>query len=83
MMAAGLANITAGFGRALRSWAQRRQGTDPLEVELHTRRIYILPTRAGMLFAMITFVMLLGEARLLPLVASRRGSHVAATGAPV
>jgi uncharacterized protein (DUF58 family) len=60
MMAAGLANITAGFGRALRSWAQRRQGTDPLEVELHTRRIYILPTRAGMLFAMITFVMLLG-----------------------
>ncbi|MGI9330276.1 MAG: DUF58 domain-containing protein [Gammaproteobacteria bacterium] len=59
-MAAGLANITAGFGRALRSWAQRRQGIDPLEVELHTQRIYILPTRAGMVFAVIILVMLLG-----------------------
>jgi exosortase len=37
----------------------------------------------GLITFSVAFVMLLGEARLLELVASRRGSHVATTGAPV
>lgn len=59
-MAAGLAALNYRFGQALRAWAKRRQGTDPPDVELQTRRIYILPTRAGLIFALIAFVMMLG-----------------------
>lgn len=59
-MAAGLAALNNRFGQALRAWAKRRQGIDPPDVELQTRRIYILPTRAGMIFAVIAFVMMLG-----------------------
>lgn len=59
-MVAGLAAIHDRFGRALRAWARRRQGIDPPDVELQSRRIYILPTRSGLIFGLITFVMLLG-----------------------
>lgn len=59
-MAAGLSALSQGFGRALRAWAHRRQGTDPHDLELLPRRIYILPTRSGLIFALIIFVMLLG-----------------------
>lgn len=59
-MAAGLAALNHRFGQALRAWAKRRQGTDPPDVELQSRRIYILPTRAGLIFALIAFVMMLG-----------------------
>ncbi len=41
------------------AWARRRQGDDQLPVTLHTRRIYILPTRAGLSFAALLLVMLL------------------------
>ena len=40
-------------------WARRRQGEDRLPLQLATRRIYILPTRAGFAFAALLFVMLL------------------------
>jgi uncharacterized protein (DUF58 family) len=59
-MAAGLAALNQRFGQALRAWARRRQGIDPPDLALESRRIYILPTRAGVIFAVITFVMLLG-----------------------
>lgn len=59
-MAAGLAALNDRFGQALRAWAKRRQGTDAPDVELQSRRIYILPTRAGLIFALIAFVMMLG-----------------------
>lgn len=59
-MAAGLAALNQRCGQALRAWAKRRQGIDPPDVELQTRRIYILPTRAGLIFALIAFVMMLG-----------------------
>lgn len=36
--------------RRLRSWALRRQGPDHLPLTLRTRRLYILPTRAGLAF---------------------------------
>jgi uncharacterized protein (DUF58 family) len=45
-------------GRAA-AWARRRQGDDQLPLTLHTRRIYILPTRAGLAFAALLLVMLL------------------------
>lgn len=59
-MTAGLGALNHRLGQALRAWARRRQGIDPPVIELQTRRIYILPTRAGLIFAVIAFVMLLG-----------------------
>jgi uncharacterized protein (DUF58 family) len=41
------------------AWARRRQGEDRLPVTIATRRVYILPTRAGLAFAALIFVMLL------------------------
>ncbi len=40
-------------------WARRRQGPDDLPVTLSRRRLYILPTRAGMAFAALVLTMLL------------------------
>ena len=44
-------------GRAAR-WARRRQGLDPLPLVLRARRLYILPTRAGLGFALLLLLML-------------------------
>ncbi|HET9865615.1 MAG TPA: DUF58 domain-containing protein [Steroidobacteraceae bacterium] len=41
------------------AWARRRQGDDSLPVTLLPRRIYILPTRAGLAFAALLLVMLI------------------------
>jgi len=40
-------------------WMRRRQGTDRLPVTLARRRLYILPTRAGLAFTALLFLMLL------------------------
>jgi uncharacterized protein (DUF58 family) len=45
--------------RRAAAWARRRQGDDLLPVTLHTNRIYVLPTRAGMAFAALLLTMLL------------------------
>lgn len=50
---------TQKFRRRAATWARRRQGDDQLPVTLHTRRIYILPTRAGLAFAGLLLTMLL------------------------
>jgi uncharacterized protein (DUF58 family) len=42
-------------------WARRRQGADAHSVELVRRRIYVLPTRFGLVFAAMLFAMLLGS----------------------
>lgn len=52
--------VSARISHHAREWARRRQGTDPRSVCLHGNRIYILPTRAGLIFAAIVFAMLLG-----------------------
>lgn len=44
-----------------RNWARKRQGNDPSPVTLERRRVYILPTRAGVIFGMMLFAMLLGS----------------------
>lgn len=43
----------------LASWSRRRQGEDRLPLQLAARRIYILPTRAGLGFALLTTLVLL------------------------
>ncbi len=40
----------------VRDWALRRQGTDALPLRLRARRLYILPTRAGLAFAALAAV---------------------------
>src|SRR4051812_42155337 len=45
--------------RGVAAWARRRQGEDRLPVQIATRRIYILPTRAGLAFAALLLLMLL------------------------
>ena len=42
-------------------WARKRQGADRPVTELHSRRIYILPTAIGLVFALMAFTMLLGS----------------------
>lgn len=42
------------------AWVRRRQGPDRLPLVLARRRLYILPTRAGLAFGGLWFVMLLG-----------------------
>jgi uncharacterized protein (DUF58 family) len=61
---AATAHATAGrwtlkIRRRAAAWARRRQGDDRLPVTLHTRRIYILPTRAGFAFGALLLTMLL------------------------
>jgi len=45
----------------VRRWAKDRQGIDPRATRLASRRIYILPTAVGLVFALMTFTMLLGS----------------------
>ena len=49
------------FSRKAQNWARRRQGIDPHSSYLASRRIYILPTRPGVIYAAIVFTMLLGS----------------------
>jgi uncharacterized protein (DUF58 family) len=49
------------FAEWAAEWARRRQGEDGKTVALRWRRIYILPTRYGLGFAMLVFAMLLGS----------------------
>ena len=51
--------LMAKLRRRMARWARRRQGEDQLPVTIATRRIYILPTRGGLAFAALLFVMLL------------------------
>lgn len=45
--------------RRIAAWIRRRQGGDALPLTLHRRRVYILPTRAGLAFLILLFLMLL------------------------
>ena len=42
-------------------WARQRQGIDPALTRLESRRIYILPTGVGLVYALMSFAMLLGS----------------------
>jgi uncharacterized protein (DUF58 family) len=43
----------------LRAWSARRHGTDELPMKIHRRRIYILPTRYGLMLACLLVAMLI------------------------
>ena len=60
-----LSRLIPGLGgaaqRRARRWARKRQGTDADTTRLSARRTYILPTGVGLVFALMTFAMLLGS----------------------
>lgn len=51
--------IRSAIRRRGAAWARRRQGEDRLPATITTRRVYILPTRGGVAFALLLFVMLI------------------------
>jgi len=53
--------VARSMERWAAAWARRRQGEDAHAVLLRRRRIYILPTRFGLLFGAMAFAMLLGS----------------------
>ena len=53
--------IGAATTRRVRKWAHNRQGTDATSTTLTARRTYILPTGVGLIYALMTFAMLLGS----------------------
>lgn len=53
------AGLRRKFESRLAAWVKRRQGGDSLPVAIHRRRLYILPTRAGLGFALLLSGMLL------------------------
>lgn len=56
---APFAGLRRSLEARLATWVKRRQGSDALPVALHRRRLNILPTRAGVGFALLLFGMLL------------------------
>jgi uncharacterized protein (DUF58 family) len=53
--------VSRSLERWAAGWARRRQGADAHSIALRRRRIYILPTRFGVVFAAMVFAMLLGS----------------------
>ena len=47
------------FDRRMRGWSLKRHGPDRLPLAIVRRRVYILPTSFGLLYALILFAMLL------------------------
>ncbi|HEX7718731.1 MAG TPA: DUF58 domain-containing protein [Woeseiaceae bacterium] len=56
-----LPSLRGAVARRAERWARRRQGVDPASTYLRSRRVYILPTGVGLVFALMTFAMLLGS----------------------
>ena len=52
------AALRRNLSQRVERWARKRQGTDRLPLQLRGRRLYILPTRAGVAAALLLFVML-------------------------
>ena len=55
-----VSSLLTKLRRKTRAWARRRHGTDSDPIDLSGRRIYILPTRLGVAFALMLFAMFLG-----------------------
>ena len=53
--------VSAHLAARGRTWVKHRQGVDGHNVELHSRRIYILPTRFGLLYALIVMTLLISS----------------------
>lgn len=61
MITAAWRGFSARLAARGRDWVQHRQGTDSGQIELHSRRIYILPTRAGLAYGAIVLILLLSS----------------------
>jgi len=53
--------LRRNLARRAERWARSRQGTDHGVTSLASRRVYILPTGVGLVYALMTFAMLLGS----------------------
>jgi uncharacterized protein (DUF58 family) len=51
--------VTRYIKARLADWIRKRQGQDVLPVTIHRKRLYILPTKAGIAFASLVLVMLI------------------------
>lgn len=56
-----LPSLRDAVGERVQRWARRRQGGDSQITRLKSKRIYILPTGVGFVFALMAFAMLLGS----------------------
>src|SRR4051812_40315674 len=54
----GLQTVRVRMRSRAAAWARRRQGDDHLPATIGPRRVYILPTRGGMAYALLVCVML-------------------------
>jgi uncharacterized protein (DUF58 family) len=52
--------MTGALPRTIRRWLLRPRASEPGEVYLHRRRVYILPTKAGLGFAGLLLILLIG-----------------------
>ncbi len=57
--ARGWSKLRGAAATRVAAWARRRQGEDQLPLAIPARRVYILPTRGGIAYAALLFVMLL------------------------
>ena len=53
--------IADAANRRVQRWARKRQGIDPTITRLQPGRVYILPTGVGLIYALMSFAMLLGS----------------------
>lgn len=60
MIPAVLRKLRHRSGEGISRWARRRQGRDPASLRLASSRIYILPTGAGLIYALLLATMLAG-----------------------
>ena len=57
----GVPSLRKAVGERVLRWARKRQGADRHQTRLHSKRIYILPTGVGLVFALMSFAMLMGS----------------------
>ena len=56
-----IARLRARLAARARAWARRRAGSDTLPLAIHRRRVYILPTRFGVIYVFALLAMLLAS----------------------
>lgn len=56
-----IATLSRALNQRLKRWTKRRHGTQTSPQILHNKRIYIVPSKSGAIFALMLFVMLVGS----------------------
>jgi hypothetical protein len=55
-----LAGLRGALTERFAAWALRTRPPEPVPIVLGQRRIYVLPTRAGLMYALVLLVLLIG-----------------------